>query len=78
VVSVRDPYGRILGFLDRSLYFSIKQLLSCTHEAEWTPFRPTTFFSGSAGNRHVRWNPCPHSMARPRVADGGTASRYEG
>jgi hypothetical protein len=20
---------------------------------------------------HVRWDPCPHSMARPRVADGG-------
>jgi hypothetical protein len=24
VVSVTDPYGRILGFLDRSCYFSIK------------------------------------------------------
>jgi hypothetical protein len=24
VVNVTDPYGRILGFLDRSLYFSIK------------------------------------------------------
>jgi hypothetical protein len=24
VVSVMDPYGRILGFLDRSLYFCIK------------------------------------------------------
>jgi hypothetical protein len=24
VVSVTDPYGRILGFLDKSLYFSIK------------------------------------------------------
>jgi hypothetical protein len=24
VVSVTDPYGRSLGFLDRSLYFSIK------------------------------------------------------
>jgi hypothetical protein len=24
VVSVADPYGRILGFLDRSHYFSIK------------------------------------------------------
>jgi hypothetical protein len=39
VVSVTDPYGRILGFLDRSRYFSIKQLQSCTHEAEWTPFQ---------------------------------------
>jgi hypothetical protein len=25
---------------------------------------------------HVRWGPCPHSMARPQVADGGTASSY--
>jgi hypothetical protein len=25
-----------------------------------------------------RWGPCPHSMARPRVADGGTASSYGG
>jgi hypothetical protein len=24
VVSVTDPYGRILGFLDRSRYFCIK------------------------------------------------------
>jgi hypothetical protein len=24
VVNVTDPYGRILGFLDRSRYFSIK------------------------------------------------------
>jgi hypothetical protein len=24
VVGVTDPYGRILGFLDRSRYFSIK------------------------------------------------------
>jgi hypothetical protein len=47
-----DPYGRILGFLDRSPYFSIKYLLSCTHEAEWTPFQTHYFlFSGSAGNQ---------------------------
>jgi hypothetical protein len=38
VVSVTVPYGRIHGFLDRSRYFSIKKLRSCTHEAEWTPF----------------------------------------
>jgi hypothetical protein len=31
VVSVTDPYGRILGFIDRSLYFYIKYLFSCTH-----------------------------------------------
>jgi hypothetical protein len=51
VVSVTDPYGRILDFLDRSLYFSSKQLLSCTHEDEWTLFQTHYFFSGSAGNR---------------------------
>jgi hypothetical protein len=44
VVSVTDPYGRILGFLDRSRYFSTKQLLSCTHEADWTPFQTHYFF----------------------------------
>jgi hypothetical protein len=44
VVSVTDSYGRILGFLDRSRYFSIKQLLSCTHEAEWTPFQTHYLF----------------------------------
>jgi hypothetical protein len=26
----------------------------------------------------VKFQPCPHGMARPRVADGGTASRYGG
>jgi hypothetical protein len=44
VVSVTDPYGRILGFLDRSRYFSIEKLLICTHEAEWTPFQTHYFF----------------------------------
>jgi hypothetical protein len=44
VVSVTDHYGRIPGFLDRSRYFSIKYLLSCTREAEWTPFQ-THYFS---------------------------------
>jgi hypothetical protein len=43
VVSVTNPYGRILGFLDRSRYSSIKQLLSCTHETEWTPFKTHCF-----------------------------------
>jgi hypothetical protein len=44
VVSVTNPYGSIIGFLDRSRYFSIKQLLRCTHEAEWTPFQTLYFF----------------------------------
>jgi hypothetical protein len=41
---VTDPYGCILGFLDSSRYLSIKKLLGCTHEAEWTPFQ-THYFS---------------------------------
>jgi hypothetical protein len=45
VVSMTDPYGRIPGFLDRSRYFSILTRLSGPRS------RPTTFFSGSAGNR---------------------------
>jgi hypothetical protein len=44
VVSVNDPYGRILGFLDKSRYISSKKLLNCTHEAEWTPFQNHYFF----------------------------------
>jgi hypothetical protein len=39
-----DPYGHNLGFLDRNRYFSIKKLLSCTHEAESTQFQ-THYFS---------------------------------
>jgi hypothetical protein len=46
VVSVTDPYGRILGFLDRSRYFSI---LSSSSSIVLTGLsgprsRPTTFF----------------------------------
>jgi hypothetical protein len=53
VVSVTDPYGRILGFLDRSLYFFF---LSSSSSVVLTRLsgprsRPTTFFPGSAGNR---------------------------
>jgi hypothetical protein len=44
VVSATDLHGRTLGFLDRSRYFSSKQLFNCAHEAEWTPFQ-TIYFS---------------------------------
>jgi hypothetical protein len=44
VVSVTSPDGRSLCSLDRSRYLSFKYLLSCTHEAEWTPFQ-THYFS---------------------------------
>jgi hypothetical protein len=47
VVSVTDPYGRILGFLDRSsISFSV-----VLTRLSGPRSRPTTFFSGSAGNR---------------------------
>jgi hypothetical protein len=40
-----DPYGRILGFLDRSRYFFFQvELFDCIHEAEWTSFQ-THYFS---------------------------------
>jgi hypothetical protein len=42
VVSATDPYGRYLGFLDRSCYFF--KYLIYPHEAEWTPFQ-TSYFS---------------------------------
>jgi hypothetical protein len=38
VVSATDPYGHILGFLDRSHHFFF-QVAHYTHEAEWTPFQ---------------------------------------
>jgi hypothetical protein len=45
VVSPTDPHGRNLGFLDPGVVsFPFKQLLNCTHEAEWTPFQ-THYFS---------------------------------
>jgi hypothetical protein len=31
-----------------------------------------------SGAEKGMWGPCHHSMARPRVADGGTASSYGG
>jgi hypothetical protein len=44
VVSVTDPSGRFLGFLDRSRYSFFQVAHSCTQEAEWTPFQ-TVYFS---------------------------------
>jgi hypothetical protein len=53
VVSVTDPYGRILGFLDRSRYTFLSSSSSVVLTRLSGPCsRPTTFFySGSAGNR---------------------------
>jgi hypothetical protein len=44
MVSVTDPYGRILPFYTEAATFPFKQLLNCSHEAEWTPFQ-THYFS---------------------------------
>jgi hypothetical protein len=49
VVSVKDPYKHIFGFLDWSQYFSSKQLLNFIHMAEWTLFQ-THYFSGNLVN----------------------------
>jgi hypothetical protein len=51
MVSVTDPYGRILGFLTGAATF-----LSCSSSVVLTKLsgprsRPTTFFSCSTGNR---------------------------
>jgi hypothetical protein len=43
VVSVTDPYVLILGFLDRSRYFSFKNFLNCIDKAEWTTFQTHHF-----------------------------------
>jgi hypothetical protein len=39
VLRATDPYGRYLGFLDRSRYFSFNYLVSYPHEAKWTSFQ---------------------------------------
>jgi hypothetical protein len=44
VVSVTDPYGRILGFIDQNRYFFFQVAPHCAHETEWTPFQ-TNYFS---------------------------------
>jgi hypothetical protein len=40
--------------------------------------RKYLFSVGDIFRFHVRRGPCQHGMASPRVADGGTASKYEG
>jgi hypothetical protein len=51
VVSVTDPYARILGFLDRSRYLSISISSVVLTRLSRPRSRPTAFFSGIAGNR---------------------------
>jgi hypothetical protein len=51
LISVTDSYGRILGFLDRSRYFSIINSSVVLTRLSGPRSRPTTFFYGNAGNR---------------------------
>jgi hypothetical protein len=51
VVSVKDPYGRILGFIDRSRYFSISSSSVVLTRMNGPRSRPTTFLFGSAKSR---------------------------
>jgi hypothetical protein len=46
VVSVTDPYGRILISRPEPLLFLSSSSLKCNREAEWTPFQ-THYFSGN-------------------------------
>jgi hypothetical protein len=39
MISLTDPYGRVLDFLYRSCYFSFKYLLNFSHENEWIPLQ---------------------------------------
>jgi hypothetical protein len=43
VISVTNPYGRILGFLDRSCYFFFQVAPQLYSKAEWTPFQTNDF-----------------------------------
>jgi hypothetical protein len=50
-------YGRILDFLDRCRYFSIKSSSVVLTRLSGHRSRPTNFFSGSAGNRTLTTRP---------------------
>jgi hypothetical protein len=39
VFSITDPYGRILGSLNRRPYISFQAVPSFIHEIEWDPFQ---------------------------------------
>jgi hypothetical protein len=51
VVSVTDPYGRILGFLEGAATFLSSSSSVVFKRLGGPRSRPTTFFSGSTGNR---------------------------
>jgi hypothetical protein len=43
VISGTDPYGHILGFIDRSGYIFFHVAAQLYSEAEWTPFQDHYF-----------------------------------
>jgi hypothetical protein len=51
VVSVTDPYGRSLGFLDKSPTFLSRSSSVVLTRLSGLRSRPTTFFSGNAENQ---------------------------
>jgi hypothetical protein len=51
VVSVTDPFGRILGFLEGAATFLSSSSSVVLTRLSGPRFRPTAFFFGSAGNR---------------------------
>jgi hypothetical protein len=64
VVSVTDPYDRILGFLDRSRYFFF-QVAPQLYSREWVEPVPDPLLltkSGSAGNRTLTTRPQRRSL----------------
>jgi hypothetical protein len=67
--------------LENAFYHSVQNILSSCQLFKNIKIRiyKNIFFPVVLyGAMHVRWGPCPHSMARPRVTDGGTASSYGG
>jgi hypothetical protein len=44
MINVKDPTAVFSASKTGAAAFSLKQLLSCTHEAEWIPFQ-THYFS---------------------------------
>jgi hypothetical protein len=72
MVSATDPYGSILGFLDRIRYFFFQVAPQFNHEAQWTPYQTHYFsenvitpgieagsldlWSGTVTTRPLRWS----------------------
>jgi hypothetical protein len=72
VVSVKNPYGRILGFLDRSRYYCFK-VASQLYSRDWVDPVPAPLLlrkSASAGNRTRNLWICSHELWPLDYRDG--------